>query len=516
MPSVSSMSRQLWLATCIAWGARTGWLAAAYTMGIAGVARHHVETASFILAALLLPVVLFLGRRSHDTLREVAGRSSASVALCIAAAVVLYWPTLSIGLLSDDFVLMERAKTGALMDPDWEMVRPVPLGIWAFVHAVLPDSVVPLGLHALNVTLHGLNAALVGRLAGHFGCDRRTAAIASILFLVFPMNVEAVTWSSAVFDVLLCTLTLSISLLVVRDARLSRLEMMLAVVLTIAALGTKETAVAVPILMAVALFMKFGFWWVDGYRAMMWCAALAAVYVAWRAAVWLPSGTFPPLSGYAAKELLSRPFAALAMPYHERVVRTAPVLVALSVAILPVLFAVRASLPGAVRLHASLLGGTTLWVLAAVAPVFTILFIAPDLQGARYMYLPSAAWTILVASLSQEPRKWLRRCTFATGALWLIFLTASVRIHTTPWIEAARVRDRIIASVVSQASNCSAIVVDRPLDNIDGAYVFRNGLPQALASNGMRVHVRAAGDVEAAAACRVVLPDALSEPRTGS
>jgi hypothetical protein len=49
--------RRGWRFVVMAWALRMSWLTAAYVLGWAGVARHHVETAGFILAGLLLIAV---------------------------------------------------------------------------------------------------------------------------------------------------------------------------------------------------------------------------------------------------------------------------------------------------------------------------------------------------------------------------------------------------------------------------------------------------------------------------
>jgi hypothetical protein len=439
-----------------------------------------------------------------------------SAMLFVAGAALLYGPALGVGLLSDDFMLLERARTGVLIDPAWSFVRPVPLAIWALVDTSLPDTIVPTALHMLNIGLHGLNAAIVGGLAGEFGCEMRVSRAASVVFLVFPASVEAVTWSSGVFDVLLCTLILATAYLIIRSDRLTPRHTVLAVVFSLAALGTKETAVAMPVLLAVATFMKFGTRWVDGYRSVLWCGAVVAGYVIWRAATGLEVRSFPPLSGYSAKELITRPFAALAMPYHQQVVQALAMPVALSVAVLPVVVALRVSLSRVLQLDSTLLLGTTVWVLAAAAPVFTVLFVGSDLQGARYVYVSSAVWAVLLASnVSIGHRIWLRRAAAVIGALWLVLLIVAVRMHMIPWIEAAHVRDEIIDVVRFRAQGCRTIAVDRPRDNVGGAYVFRNGFPEALRHHGIRARVRQTEAGEEPS-CRVALPKELSEPDTSS
>src|SRR5690606_34667973 len=53
------------------------------------------------------------------------------------------------------------------------------------------------------------------------------------------------------------------------------------------------------------------------------------------------------------------------------------------------------------------------------------------------------------------------------------------------WIAAAVQRDAALASAVAAASGCDPVFLDGRPDNVRGAYVFRNGLPEALAARGV-------------------------------
>ena len=109
----------------------------------------------------------------------------ALVAGVATAGVVLYYPVLRVGLLSDDFLLLDWASSGQILPGAWEFVRPVPLAIWAALSAVLPASAVPAALHAVNLTLHIVNAALVMRFAMILGLTRDRALAASLIFVAW-------------------------------------------------------------------------------------------------------------------------------------------------------------------------------------------------------------------------------------------------------------------------------------------------------------------------------------------
>jgi len=176
--------------------------------------RYRAEAAWFIFSAVLIVAAvhaLLRGARPAPREDSPLTRRVLTIAFLslLGLAVALYFPMLSIGLLSDDFVLITRAQAGVLADPAWDYLRPLPLAIWRGLSGVAGSTAAPVVLHALNIGLHGVNAWLTGILATRFGFSQRSAFVAAIAFLVLPSSVEAVAWASGVFDVLLVTLTIA-------------------------------------------------------------------------------------------------------------------------------------------------------------------------------------------------------------------------------------------------------------------------------------------------------------------
>ncbi len=123
-----------------------------------------------------------------------------------AGALLLYWPALRIGLLSDDFVLTIRAIHFQYGFANPEFFRPLPLLAWtALLHAGAGAT----GLHLTSVLLHGVVACLTVALAMPFAASRMQAVLAGLLVLAFPASVEPVSWASGVFDVSATALIIS-------------------------------------------------------------------------------------------------------------------------------------------------------------------------------------------------------------------------------------------------------------------------------------------------------------------
>jgi tetratricopeptide (TPR) repeat protein len=108
------------------------------------------------------------------------------------------------------------------------------------------------GYHLANVLAHALVCFLVYRLAKAMELDRGVAALAAALFAVQPAHVEAVAWISAIPEMMMAACVIG-SLLLYLDFRRSgdAKKLALAALLFLAGLWFKETAMVLPLLIAV-------------------------------------------------------------------------------------------------------------------------------------------------------------------------------------------------------------------------------------------------------------------------
>ncbi len=444
--------------------------------------RFHIESYLFILVAGVLLAGLLGGPRPGPVAdaNEPAPFVPSILGLggFVVAAAILYAPALSLGLLSDDYVLRAVGRTGeAWLFREGRFYRPLA--------SLLLAELSPGLLHALSVTLHGANAWLVLCLGAAMETHKGVALAGAGLFLTFPAAVEAVAWCSGIQDVLLTTTAL-LFVLVWRTNQSMLSSALIALGLQLFALTTKETAAAFPLLGLVL--------WALSPRiaarrvVLLTCVAGLAVttYAACRlSAGELPIGSAQPPSRWLLKEIFVRTFGALAVPWHEALGLAGLGLGIVVGILLPLVLATNAQVwPGArsglwrsIRLSA--------WVVASVAPVYSLLFVARNLEGSRYVYLAAAGWSLLLAELvgtALASYAWGRRAAIAATTAWMVAGVAATRAHLGPWQEAARVRDRVLRSAESalRGASCEAAIFQDVPDNVEGAYVFRNGLSEAL------------------------------------
>jgi hypothetical protein len=451
------------LAVLLLIAAYIGTLAFEYYFRVGGVRRHHLESAWMWMVAACV-VFTLTSRRSVEARERPTERwrppASTTLVVAVVLALAVYYPALGLGFLSDDFTLADLAARNQFFGQSWTFLRPLPLLGYKAAGAH------PATLHLFNVVLHGVNAALVSRLAMVFGLAPVQASAAGLLFLLFPAHLEAVAWCAGIQDVLMTTGVLgSILAATVSGAALSMAAL-------IASLFSKETAVAAPVLMVLSNRQR--------WRVALGALAVAGAYAVWRIA------TRPLTEGYAAapspymlKELLVRPFATLTVPFQAARLGAWPWLGTLLVGGLALLIVRAAWAWRGNRRRIWMASALALWVFVGVAPVYSMFDVSGTLEGSRYVYLPAAGWSMLIAALLMPARS--RRGLGLVAAVCVIGL-AGVRMNFVPWTSAARMRDEVLAAAArAKAAGCTAIWIPNVPDAVHGAYVFRNGLAEAVA-----------------------------------
>jgi hypothetical protein len=450
-----------------------------FYLGIGGTRRHHVESAAFVF--LLLLFLLVLTRRGASDDASPYGTAVIGLAPRIAGFVgvslIYYGPLLSTGLFADDYVIAEAAREGRITV--WrELFRPVIFLVWRPFIA-LTGQPAPL-LHALNIVLHGINAALVGLVAQRLLRNRSSGLAAGVLFLVLPSGLEAIAWASGLQDVLMTTFVV-LFLVLVTDERQAWWKSGVAAAALIAGLLTKETAIAAPLLAAIV--------GAGGrtreVRRRIWMLAAGslvavAVFLAIRLAVFpLPASYGPDFTRYGLKELLVRPFATLLVPLREEELHAAPVLAIGLVAAVVVGLRVAAGRwdREAVRFRVVLIG--TAMVLAAVAPVLSYFYIDANLLGSRYLYLAQAGWVLILVAVLETASDGRRAVFLPILGILLGAWIVSGTMHEGLWTEAARARDRLLAAAGTTTPGCSSWAVYGLPATLRGVPLFINGFPEA-------------------------------------
>jgi hypothetical protein len=480
----------------VALAVRTFWLSAAYFLRLPGSGRFRVESAAFLFVAVGLLVRLLInnGRETSPSAPAATPTQTLPVwtwAIFWILALALYWSTLSIGLLSDDFILVGRAARWDFTPVTAMLFRPVPLFFWALL---LHAGGTPTVLHVLSVTLHATNAYLTCRVVEPWVQDRRWIICAGLLFLVSPLAPEAVAWCSGVFDVMA---TMFVLLMVIVGRRYDeRPDWGSRCALYACAAGavlSKETGAIGGALVLVDA-------WARGrvsrplIRDIGVLFGLIGVFSALRLAPLLGSARLS-IGWYQIQRGIFGIVGALAEPWHDELSAAhpwIPIVSALLVLSLTAAYFLRRpparSLPLAVA--------AVLVIALSIVPVWPLFFVAPDLRGARYAYLAAVGWAALIAitASSFEDRAPQQIWSSAAVAGLLVMSSFGLVTHLEPWRDAARLRDQIEAAVRSSAQGCRELTISALPDEVRGAYVFQNGVREAFARD-LRVTVTS-GDAQ--------------------
>lgn len=177
-----------------------------------------------------------------------------------ALVVAVYAPSLGASFQFDDFNVIladPRVQSLGAWLTSMPAIRPVLRLSYALNHAWLPGVA---GFRAVNIAIHAATTYLVwrlfGRLAEALGSEtqraRRLAGITALLFALHPVQTEAVTYISGRSSALAALFAMAALWLWVDSGASGRRRAMQrtgALLCALGALGTKETAAALPLAM---------------------------------------------------------------------------------------------------------------------------------------------------------------------------------------------------------------------------------------------------------------------------
>lgn len=424
----------------------------------------------------------------------MTARQLAILVLIAAASSLLYLPTVDLWYLSDDlrfFVKpLDWSDSGKVFLTEMRFIRPIWRLSMAMDQALWGTN--PVGAHVLNMTLHGLNVLLVGRLAWRLTGRFATAAVAALLFGVHAAHVEPVAWLSGRVDPL-CTLFVLASwttFLTWREAG-GRLRYFLALCLFALALGSKEPAACLPALLVGGEMLRGR---AGRYLATLPFVALLVAYLAIRFVVFKGVGGYQTVDGEStltlfsprqlAEGVLFAPLRGLFAPVNVEYWSASSALYfqfalygLLGLLVIAVLWS--RTRPWTVP---NLIAIALLYVPVAPAAMFLARGMDPNLMHSRILYLSSAGTSLLLADLVVRSMRGRVRVAFVSA----LALSHAVLLygHQQPWRDASEIAQTIPAQINAMYPLFPVVkpivIFDNVPDTTAGAYIYRNGLNQAM------------------------------------
>jgi hypothetical protein len=498
-PDTSSPWRWVTRVLRVAVALAAAWLLILIARSVAGhdINRPRFESAGLIVGFLLVPLALIYARGWRvdgvESPPQPLRITPSLIAIPAAVAVASFAWALTLGPLSDDFVLSSWARTGTLVSQDWAYARPFPLLLWAILLKLAAGWPV---LHALNVLCHAANAALLSVIVARVLQSRSAGLWCGLAFALFPANFETVAWTAGVFDAIATLSVVVAAAMLLTAQKFSWRTVSAIAVLGVIAVLSKETGVMLPFLLACLLPFVHrrnpsgsGARNAGSLQALALSAVVVGVYAVIRATTISHAMTSQmPDSPWQLKNTLVRPYGSLAMPFH----RDAPALLAPIAAAIVILIFLLPVLSGASDRPRrgrglTLMVAGLVWTLLATLPLLNQFFVASDLQGSRYLYLPLAGFAMALAGAVEAAR--FRALSLAALALLGAIWVTAWPWHVRPWNEAAALRDVVLreATRFVTTNRCSSLEARGEPDNVRGAYVFRTGLTDALQKLPYRV-----------------------------
>jgi len=428
------------------------------------------------------------------------GPATPAAAVLVAAAIaVVYAGARHAGFVGDDFMILHRLQslTGAgdllrfFRGEFFDYYRP--LGFVAHAVDWAAAGADARQFHTTNIVLHAVAATLVLLIGRELSPRTLAGPLAALLFALHASNHEAVVWISARFDLLATSFALAAVWWMVRE----RAVTIVAPLLFLCAALSKEAAVALPVAAAAFAVFRLRATSKDTIRFVApWIVALVAYSVMRHFAGGVSgfggASRLPKLAAFAVL------LAALVTLGGERWLRLRQWLldrrgVALAACVCAIglvtalaaaggrsgrLAAEKLAVSGFAIFHLASpvldlpgmpfylderspiywLGGTMLlagavaalalcwrplieddraWFLAAFLAA-ALLPISALTEGARYLYLPSAALSLIVGVLAAEARGRLRAAIDAALAVFLLVSSLQILVKVQDWRWAGR------------------------------------------------------------------------------
>ena len=455
---------------------------------------------------------------------ETGGRFPTRILACalrmapVILALALYAPALGVGYLADDFLYLNwmRSGWGVLLrhvttSSNPQMIRPLSASAWAL--GALRHG--PLLLHVLSLLLHALAGLLVAVVIGRAAPPPTSAATSvktgwrspcsngilfASLFVAFPLFSEPVVWLSASSDLWATVLALLATYFAIRaEGRTGHRAT--AVVLFILALLSKESALCLPL--ALALLLP----WRESRRTVGLMAAGALSYLGVRVLIFRGPGGYLDANGRSAlwsvrpgelaHALLLRLPLRVLVPL--RGAREAPrvELVAglISALLLASLLAsiIASSRQGATSDSSPSLGRWNFvrpWLagFAALLPALPVFTLEADQENSRLLYLPVAVLAVALGLQVPAMGRWTQRIALLLALCWSGATVWNVR----SWIEAGWEVEHTLEMIEAVAPHFPphALVFVAGHDTWHGAFAWRNAIADAVQWRGVRPDLR--------------------------
>lgn len=398
----------------------------------------------------------------------------------IAAAFVLYWPVLHLTPFSDDHSALWNSGVRGI---PWRNGIFRPLSDLTFRIGYLLGGTAVEGHRAFNITIHAMNAYLLFILFRQWSPERArsTGLLSGALFLVYPFHQESVVWLVG-RESSLGTLSVLLGLVIGGQAWNERVRSLSLTVILILGLSCYESALLLIPIAFIAVRYQITERWREMRTVLLILTGVGVLYIAVRA--WQADandyiiGTLVqhPIHLLAnVPKVLARLFLPPAVDPSIQLLRGAVLAAAFLIGLI---WWLRKESSKFARQHIAV------WCLLIVTAC-TIGYIAgvstTTSESDRFLYMPSAFLCGLLGIV--VPMINSRILRHGTALVLVMGSVILMKQNHANWMEASRIT-RLCLTELPPAPQQGTLWVYGLPDDHHGAFIFRNGFPEALALAG--------------------------------
>ncbi|OGF64139.1 MAG: hypothetical protein A2Y62_19815 [Candidatus Fischerbacteria bacterium RBG_13_37_8] len=447
-----------------------------------GTKSYRIESASYIFALILL---LRLASGSHQTTSDINKeepikyRKLVWYFFPIIIWFLIYVPYINNPFLSDDYVFIARYSSTPVAQYEGAFFRPVFGLIFYIMLKIFGTSSFP--FHLLNFILHISCSILVLRISRYFLIGFKNTYIVYIVFLFNPIQPETVVWISGLQELLWVFFFLSAFYLYIVEPVLDAKKCAFIVLFIALSLLSKETAI---IFILVFFVSDLFFYKLKSERFPIKIHIInffiAATYIAIRTIiVGIPLDYFSSLNLFFIKSTISQPFKIFLFPWNQSYIGEY-VYIKLLISFF-FIFIILIHFLKNNKEFTLFLCFSFILLYAGIIPLYKMFYVAPDLQGSRYLYFSAFGWGLLLSVLLIKIIK--HKLLFHVICLVLIFALGYFMFRNLqPWRTAGEIIKSLPANIKQEYAP----------DNYYGAYILRNGANEFVQ---LRKYGNTSGDI---------------------
>jgi protein O-mannosyl-transferase len=393
---------------------------------------------------------------------------------------VIYAPVLGNGFLSDDYDSLYRICIQKRIIYK-EFLRPM-IDISFYLNYLL-SGLSPGSYYIFNISVHIINSLLVFRIAfGFVMFDKKDqhlfAFLSGLIFLIYPFHNESIVWLSGRLSSMACLFAL-LSIIIIRE-RAGKTANIIAATFYLLGLLCYESIIFLPLIILMITWMKKSSLKKLSVTGLFWLTIMC-LYLVVR---FLLSGEITGDYGNRIADLglkrkmlnAGKVFGRLFLPGSEN---QALLIIGVVVLFFVSLVIYRAIIRKKNSEESSRSKYLSLFIFLVCSLIIPVAFgvSTRTSEGDRLLYFPSVFLCMLMVStivwLSKESLTRTITLSIIT-AYFLVFL----EINNLQWVKASSAAHTVLDAIRHRGSR-DIILINVP-DELEGAFIFRNGLVKAL------------------------------------